>query len=98
MAAANNYLQIRLDGATLDYDRSEYSMGGELLVRDNLPFSDHDSVLLLGTLFMRHRYVEFDLHRRTLGMSRLRGARPCPATGCPAPVVRTIRPTTSADR
>ena len=68
-------------------------MGGELLVRDNLPFSKRESVLLLGTLFMRNRYVEFDLENQTLGMTRLKGSKPCPASGCPAAVMRTVRPT-----
>ena len=77
----------------LDYSHREYCMGGELLVRDNLPFSKRDSVLLLGTLFMRNRYVEFDLENKTLGMTRLKGAVPCPASGCPAAVMRTVRPT-----
>lgn len=83
-------LQIRLEGATLDYDRSEYSMGGELLVRDNLPFHNvrKDDVLLLGTLFMRRRYLEFDLERERLGIVKLRGTSKLPpATPAPQPRV-----------
>ena len=79
------------DTAELDYGYRDYAMGGELLVRDNLPF-DRDDVILLGTLFMRGRYVEFDLQRRTLGLAQLQGTTPCPEGGCPAPVVRTQRP------
>ena len=80
----------------LDYKQREYCMGGELLVRDNLPFTNDEPVLLLGTLFMRNRYIEFDLGRRTLGVSRLQGTKPCPVEGCPAPVMRTVRPTTDS--
>jgi hypothetical protein len=75
----------------MDYAYRDYAMGGELLVRDNLPF-DRDDVMLLGTLFMRGRYMEFDLRRRTLGVAQLQGTTPCPEGGCPAPVVRTQRP------
>ena len=47
----------------LTYTPAQYTMGAQLLIRDNLPLGkdDAEDFLLLGSLFLRGLYLEFDV-------------------------------------
>ena len=60
----------------LDYTSKHYMNNDQLLVRDNLPFRamqefDPSMVILLGTLFMKNYYIEFDITHQRMGWLNL---------------------------
>ena len=82
-------LEIDLgDGCVQTYHYPQYCMQQQLLVRDNLPFAtEHqDDIILLGSLFMRQQYVEFDLGEKVVRFGKLSGRI---ETSTPAPLPRT---------
>lgn len=85
-------LELQLDnGGTLSYAPRDYLMGQQMLIRDNLPFSsdEQDEVLLLGSLFLRHRYVEIDCTEQQVRFAPLlRHTHGPVSTPPPAPIQR----------
>jgi hypothetical protein len=87
-------LEIDLGGGCVQtYHPSQYCLQQQLLVRDNLPFAPEHcaDVLLLGSLFMRQHYVEFDLDQRVVRWGRLSGRV---TTSTPAPLPRIKKTST----
>jgi hypothetical protein len=72
-------------GCVQTYHPAEYCLQRQLLVRDNLPLAQaHQAeVMLIGSLFLRQRYIEFDLEQRVVRLGKLRAPRsstPMPQT------------------
>ena len=57
---------------TLSYAPAQYAMGAQLLIRDNLPLDKDESeqFLILGSLFLRHLYLEVDVAAQTVLFGR----------------------------
>ena len=100
------HLEVRVRTSTgnrgaLTYAPAQYTMGSQLLIRDNLPLDAEDSedFLLIGSLFLRHLYLEIDVDSQTVLLGRsldlpLASMRKDVAT--PPPI--TARPATRAPR
>ena len=86
-------LELQLEnGGVLAYGPRDYRMGQQLLIRDNLPFSEEEQsdVLLLGSLFLRNMYTEFDYAARQMRFAPLsRDARGPVSTPPPEPILST---------
>ena len=71
------HLEVRVRTSTgnrgaLTYAPGQYTMGSQLLIRDNLPLDaeDSDDFLLIGSLFLRHLYLEIDVASQTVLLGR----------------------------
>ena len=76
-------------GCTQRYHPAEYCLQRQLLIRDNLPLpaSQQSAVMLIGSLFLRQRYLEFDLAQGVVRMGRLRQTA-LSATPMPTPRIK----------
>lgn len=74
-------------GCVQTYHPREYCLQQQLLIRDNLPLAaEHQAeVMLIGSLFLRQRYVEFDLEQRVVRLGKLSSA---PSASTPMPKAR----------
>ena len=105
-AGGRHHLELALEGpahrrgGALVYTPAQYTMGSQLLIRDNIPLDNESGrFLLLGSLFLRHLYMEVDVAAQTvlLGRSACAGGT-CDTDRSPARHISETPPPISVQR